>query len=93
VQVNAVAGQTYGRTMVLVPKRINKAKIGAEADIGANFALNIDVGSQAEPLSFIDKVLFCLEREETLLEQLVGYGICTLVILYLLVSIICAIFN
>jgi len=93
MQVNTVAWQTYGQTMVVVPKRIDEAKISVEAGLGTNFVLNMKVGSQVKPSSFIDKVLFCLEREETLSEQLIGYGICALVILYLLGSVIRAMYN
>jgi hypothetical protein len=55
-------------------------------------ALNTKVDGQVRPQDFIDKVLFYLEREETLLEQLIGYGICALAILYLLCSLVRAIF-
>lgn len=51
-------------------------------------AINNRTGSKLKSkISFIDAVMDCLEKEETLLEQLIGYGICALTVLYLLGSL------
>ncbi len=86
MQANATVRQTYGRLLAIVSEMVNKLKTEPETDIKANLVLITKVDSNVSSKSFMDKVMCYLVKEETIPEQLIGYGVCALAILYLLGS-------
>ncbi len=87
MQANAAVQQTYGRSLAIVSEMTNELKTESEINFRANLVLNTKADSNLRSRSFIDKVMYYLEKEETISEQLIGYGVCALAILYLLGSL------
>jgi len=63
-----------------------------KADIASDIEADINADIKAKPkTTVIDKVMYCLEKEDTITEQLVGYGVCALAAFYLLGSLLRAV--
>ncbi|AGL03349.1 hypothetical protein [Desulfoscipio gibsoniae] len=100
MQTNAALGQTHGRPVAITG---HKAGLAAElvidlanelgTDIKADLAVNSNAcGQQRLQFNLVDKVMYALEKEETLTERAVGYGVCILAVLYLLGNLARAVF-
>ncbi len=87
MQANATARKAYRRPVTLATKMDTEFTTGPEINLKSDLALNTKLEQNLRSKSFIDKVMYYLEREETILEQWIGYGLCALTILYMLSSL------
>ncbi|TYO93363.1 hypothetical protein [Desulfallas thermosapovorans] len=96
MQFDTVMRQNYGRAVTVDGNKTGHAAehiTGLKRVIPAGLEVNTKIGSEKGPkVSFVDRVMFALEKEETIIERLIGYGLCFLVLLYLLGSVARAVF-
>lgn len=96
MQFNTVMRQNYGRAVTVSGHKTGHAAghiTGLEKVIPAGLEINAITDSEIRPkVSFVDRVMFALEKEETVTERLICYGVCFLALLYLLGSLARAVF-
>lgn len=96
MQFDTVMRQNYGRTVTVNGHKTGHAVehiTGLKKVIPAGLEVNTKTDDEIKPkISFVDRVMFALEKEETVTERLICYGVCFLALLYLLGSLARAVF-